>query len=424
MWVVARGPQQRGRPSPPTGARQELWEWEERGTVGRMVAESVRRSAESAQRRQGARTTGPLGGDGAEERRRVAALIARFGIDALCHVHLRPDRSYLFAPDDAGVVSYVVDGRVALLGGDPVAAPSALPRLVRQALDTFAAQRLAVCVVGASATAAHAYAAAGLRAMKLGEEAVVDLPNFDVARLRPKVRRAARHIAACGVTLHVGTMATLDTGLVAQCPAVSRAWLADHGGVTQGFSMTTGAIPDQDDDLNQVVLAARDGQVLGFLTLAQTPACAGLSLDHMRRLRDSPNGLMEALIIHACAHFRDAGVRTLSLNFAPLSDAACPEGEGTAIRALRRALVARVPGRPAHALYLFNRKFASRWTCRYWLFGGKGDLWAACRATLRAEVATPLPLPQPVAAACLAATVGVLPDRMLRGRLGRLEERA
>ena len=188
--------------------------------------------------------------------------------------------------------------------------------------------------------------------------------------------------------------------------------------------MTTGAIPDQDDDLNQVVLAARDGRVLGFLTLAQTPACAGLSLDHMRRLRASPNGLMEALIIHACAHFRDAGVRTLSLNFAPLSDAACPEGEGAAIRALRRALVARVPGRPAHALYLFNRKFASRWTCRYWLYGGKGDLWAACRATLRAEVATPLPLPQPVAAACLAVTVGVLPDRMLRGRLGRLEEKA
>ena len=60
------------------------------------------------------------------DRRRVAALVARYGADALCHVHLHPDRSYLFAPDGDGFVSYALDRRVALLGGDPVCAPEGM----------------------------------------------------------------------------------------------------------------------------------------------------------------------------------------------------------------------------------------------------------------------------------------------------------
>ncbi len=354
----------------------------------------------------------------AEERRRVAALVARHGADALDHLHLRPDRSYLFAPEGDGVVSYRVDGRVALLGGDPVCAPAARPLLVAHARRALAARGLAVCVVGASVAATRAYMEAGLRAVKLGEEAIIDLPAFDAARLRPKVRRAARHIAARGVALHDGTMAGLDPALAAQCPAVARAWLARHGGVLQGFSMGGGPVPGPEDDAYRVVLAARAGRVLGFVTLAPAPAARGLSLDHMRRLPDAPNGLMEALILHAAVAARDAGAATLSLNFAPFCDEECPEGEGAAIRAVRRAVFRHAPGVPARTLYLFNRKFAPRWACRYWLYGGKREVYAACRATVRAEGAA-LRLPPALAAAALAAPLLALPDRLVQSALAR-----
>jgi len=352
------------------------------------------------------------------DRRRVAALVARYGADALCHVHLHPDRSYLFAPDGDGFVSYALDRRVALLGGDPVCAPEALPRLAAHALRAFAGRGLAVCVVGASADAARAYVAGGLHAVKLGEEAIIDLPAFDAARLRPKVRRAARHVAAHGVTLHAGTMAGLDPALTAQCPTVARAWLAGHGGALQGFSMTSGPVPGPADTAYRVVVAARAGRVLGFITLAPVPAARGLSLDHMRRLPDGPNGLMEALIIHAAAAARDAGDATLSLNFAPFCDEERPEGEGATIRALRRAVFKHAPDVPARALYLFNRKFAPRWACRYWLYGGKREVYAACRATLRGELAR-APLPPALAAAALAAPLLALPDRWARPALAR-----
>ena len=90
-----------------------------------------------------------------DERRRARALLARHGTDTLAYFHLRPDRRYIFAPDGAGFVSFVVRGDVALLGGDPLAAPGSLALVVRHAVEILTLQGLSLCVVGAS-THSHA----------------------------------------------------------------------------------------------------------------------------------------------------------------------------------------------------------------------------------------------------------------------------
>ncbi|HVA90123.1 MAG TPA: DUF2156 domain-containing protein, partial [Chloroflexota bacterium] len=273
-----------------------------------------------------------------DDRAHARALVARHGRDSLCYFHLRPDRAYLFDPGRQGFVSFQMRGDVALLGGDPVCPPGGLRPLIRYTLDVFAANGITPCVVGASAEAMRAYRAEGMRAAKLGEEAVIPLPEFEVARLAKRVRRAARVITNQGIVMRIGTMAEMDRNLVEQCEMVSRDWLRHHGGVSQGFSMTSGPIPAADDRNHQVVLAMDPGhsdatpQVLGFVTLAPVPAARALSLDHMRRISDGPNGLTEAMIIRAAEHFRDAGYTGISLNFAALSDKECPEGEGAAIR--------------------------------------------------------------------------------------------
>jgi lysyl-tRNA synthetase class 2 len=340
-----------------------------------------------------------------DERQLARMLLALHGTDALCYFHMRRDRSYLFAPDRDGFISYVVRGDVALLGGDPVCSPPALRALVRHALDVFDANGLKVCVVGASAAAMHAWRAEGMRALKIGEEAIIDLRSFDAVRLAKRVRRAARSIAAHGIEMHVGAMAELDSSLVAQCHMVSREWLNAHGGVEQGFSMTSGPLPptyDRDHQIVLGVLPAADGapgRLLGFLTLAPVPARRGLSLDHMRRVDTAPNGLMESLIMHAAAHYRDAGYSMLSLNFAALCDRECPEGEGAAIRAARSTLFEGARHLPLLSLYRFNKKFEPRWTCRYLLYSSTASLPSVAYATVRAEVAAPALFPGRLGAA-------------------------
>jgi lysyl-tRNA synthetase class 2 len=348
----------------------------------------------------------PVAPASSDERARARALLDRYGRDSLCWFHMRRDRSYLFAPDGDGFMSYRIRGDVALLGGDPVCAPDALRPLIRHALDVFAANGVIPCVIGASTEAMRAYRAEGMHATKLGEEAIISLPEFRVDRLAKRVRRAARVIAGQDIQMHIGAMADLDPILVGQCEAVSRDWLATHGGVAQGFSMTSGPIPTADDREHQVVLAAAPGDdptvpvhVLGFLTLAPVPAAHALSLDHMRRTSDAPNGLTEAMIIRAAEHFRDAGYSGISLNFAALSDKECPQGEGAAIRAARAAVFEGARYLPLRSLYRFNKKFDPVWSCRYGLYPSTASLPAAVIATVGAEVAAPTLLPERLAAA-------------------------
>jgi lysyl-tRNA synthetase class 2 len=340
-----------------------------------------------------------------EEHRRARALFMRYGSDALSYFHLRADRSYIFAPGERGFISFVVRGDLALLGGDPVAAPRAMGEVVRHALDVLAAQGFKVCVVGASTRAMQVYREAGMHAIKIGEEAVIDLPAFSRDHLAKRVRRAARHIEALGIEIATGTTATLDPRLIGQCEAVSRAWLAVHGEQEQGFSMTSGPLPGPHTTDHQIVMAADRSEgaprLLGFVTLAPIPAARGLSLDHMRRLPDAPNGLTEALIIHASEQYRDAGYSMISLNFAAFCDKECPDGEGAALLATRKAIFEHVRHLPLRSLYMFNKKFEPTWSCRYWLYQGASSLPAAAYATIRAEVAGPMLLPGPLGAVLL-----------------------
>ncbi|HXT34172.1 MAG TPA: phosphatidylglycerol lysyltransferase domain-containing protein, partial [Chloroflexota bacterium] len=156
---------------------------------------------------------------------------------------------------------------------------------------------------------------------------------------------------------------------------------------------------------HQVVMAVSSGdgesppRLLGFITLAPVPAARALSLDHMRRVHEAPNGLTEAMIIRAAEHFRDAGYTGISLNFAALSDKECPEGEGAAIRAARAAVFEGARYLPLRSLYRFNKKFNPVWSCRYALYPSPASLPAAVIATMGAEVAAPTLLPGRLGAA-------------------------
>src|SRR6202022_3156496 len=82
-----------------------------------------------------------------------------------------------------------------------------------------------------------AYRAVGMRLVKFGEEAIVDLPTFTLdtpkrANLRREVSRARR----AGLSATVLPWSALTPALLSELQEVSRTWLRGRGG-EMGFSM-------------------------------------------------------------------------------------------------------------------------------------------------------------------------------------------
>ena len=89
----------------------------------------------------------------------------------------------------------------------------------------------------------------------------------------------------------------------------------------------------------------------------------------MRRRRDTPNGLMEFLIVEAIAWAREHGVSELSLNFAVFAKALSATADSPLhLRALRTVLLRFDRFFQLERLHSFNRKFFPVWRPRFVCF--------------------------------------------------------
>jgi len=328
---------------------------------------------------------------GDPERRRARELVRRHGRDTLAAFKLRSDLDYLFSPDGHAFLGYRVEGGVLLAAGDPVGPPDALSALLDRAHEFAELHGLRLGVLGASRATATAARAAGLRALYLGDEAILDLRSFSLqGRAIRKVRQSVSRLAQAGYTTELVDAASLGPSLLRELQEVSCRWRA--GKPERGFAMAI-ALEDPGARAGVVVLA-RDGEgrVRGWLHFLPSFGRPAMSLASMRRDPATPNGLMEFLVVRAAEALRARGVAELSLNFAAFArPLRSPRGYGD--RVLARLLG--VAGRrfQIESLYRFNAKFFPRWEPRYLLYQSAAALPRIGLAALLAEGQVRLPTP-------------------------------
>jgi lysyl-tRNA synthetase, class II len=297
------------------------------------------------------------------ERRAVRELVDAYGTDSLSFFALRRDKSYHFSASGRAFLAYRVVAGAALISGDPVGDRSEFDALLAD-FEAFAhARGWRLAVVGALGENLQYYERLGMRAIAIGDEAVLVPEEFSLeGRAIRKVRQSVSRLTKAGYRFRVVAADELDEELRAQLDAVSREWRGRQ--VERGFSMAM-------DDLfapgtSFAVAQAPDGTVGGFLHLAPAPADAGWSLSTMRRRPDSPNGLMEFLVVETLAWAKALGAPEVSLNFCALTDYVAPERAVTVPRRLvRRGLLAADSVFQLERLHSFSRKFHPHWRPRY-----------------------------------------------------------
>jgi lysyl-tRNA synthetase class 2 len=323
-------------------------------------------------------------------RQAAAALVRSHGSDTLAFFKLRGDQHYFFSHDGRAFVGYRIENGVLLVSGDPVGPEDAFPDLFRQLRAFAAARGLKLGAVGASERVGPLYQGLGLRTIYLGDEAIIELERFSLeGRQIRKVRQSVSRLSKAGYRAELHVLSELDAGTLEQVESVLER--GRQGAPERGFSMAMDDLCGQHGE-DTLVMLARDeaGAIRGVLHFVPVFGRAAASLSFMRRDPDTPNGLMEFMVVRAIELLREHGLAELSLNFAAF--ARWMHSPSRRIERLLGRLVAL--GNPffqIESLYRFNAKFFPRWESRYLVYEGTFGLARTGIAAMWAEGQLPKP---------------------------------
>jgi lysyl-tRNA synthetase, class II len=331
----------------------------------------------------------------ARDRADARRIVLESGTDTLDYFALRRDKDYFFGAGRDAFIAYRVSGGVALISGDPVGRPAPCAELVRGFVEFGHRHGWRIAAIGVGPDFVPTYEAAGLRTVYIGDEAVVDPRTFSLeGRAIRKVRQSVNRLEKAGYTVIVRRRDELTPELLASLLRVSQLWLG--GQPERGFSMSMDDLwaPEHDSAVFAIALAG-DGRPHGFIHFVPVPQARSLSLSAMRRLPDTPNGLMEFVLCETFAWGRDNDIERVSLNFNAFGELLRSEEENlpgwerllktTLERADRYFQVERLLG--------FNRKFFPRWEPRHAAFEQRRDLPLAAIVLLTAESLVEVPRP-------------------------------
>ncbi|MFG2333737.1 phosphatidylglycerol lysyltransferase domain-containing protein [Streptomyces sp. NPDC048604] len=323
-----------------------------------------------------------------DDERKLRALLDRHGDrDSLGYFALRREKSVVWSPSEKAAVAYRVVGGVSLASGDPIGDPEAWPGAIEPWLAEAREHGWIPAVMGASEEAGTIYARHGLDALELGDEALVDTAEFTLeGRAMRTVRQAYNRVKRAGYEVRVRRHEDIPDDEMTVLLAKADDWR--DGETERGFSMALGRLGDPADG-RCVMLECTDekGELRALLSFVPWGP-KGLSLDLMRRDRDSDNGLMEFMVIELLQHAQEIGITQVSLNFAmfrSVFERGARLGAGPVLRMWRSLLSFFSRWWQIESLYRANAKYRPIWEPRFMLFEKSADLLRIGLAAGRAE---------------------------------------
>ncbi|HLI52498.1 MAG TPA: phosphatidylglycerol lysyltransferase domain-containing protein, partial [Thermomicrobiaceae bacterium] len=320
------------------------------------------------------------------ETERARQLIERFGNSSLDRFKYWPDKHQFFAAGGAGVVSYGLSGRMAVVLGDPSARDDT-------AFDETLDQFIDFCDLNGWQPAFHqtpparldAYRQRGFTAVMIGREAIVPLDGFtltgksmgDLRSARNRARREGRRVEAIEPPL--------SDEVIQELREVSEEWLRLAGRRERTFTLGQFE-PAYVRESPVLVLRSENGRAEAFVNLIRDGVPGELTFDLMRHRVDAPNGAMDLLILAMIDLGRDRGCSSLSLGMVPFVNTGSAEPKEAGIlvdRAIAR--LARPMGRffASENLFAYKNKFHPVWEPRYLIVRSVAQLPRATFALTR-----------------------------------------
>lgn len=304
----------------------------------------------------------PLAGPDASEIGKLREVVA--GAEhTVANLALVGDKAVLFSDDYKSFLMYGVSGRSWVAMGDPVGPAAIRVELARRfrALAQQNGGRALFYLVAPENL--PAYVDLGFSVIKVGETALVALDTFTLdGGSRKSLRRARKNAIASGCEFSVVAAREIHP-LLPELRRVSDGWLALKHRKEKGFSL--GYFDDRYLEQCPAAVVRRNGRVIGFANIWQSPEAGELSVDLMRYAPDAPPGMMDYLLSEVMLWGKAQGYRSFDLGMAPL--AGMESGDGAPAWHRLAALVFS----RSHRFYNFDgvrkykEKFEPSWRGRY-----------------------------------------------------------
>jgi phosphatidylglycerol lysyltransferase len=257
----------------------------------------------------------PPNADEIARARRIATRQSR--PDAL--LALMGDKSFLFSNSGLGFLMFATRGRTWAALGDPVGPATEWPELVWRFIELADRHGGRAAFYQIPASSLPLYLDAGLKILKLGEEARVFLPTFTLegsarAELRYAIKRGERD----GLQFEMIPPERVGS-IIDQIEHISDAWVNKHAkGGEKHFSV---AAFQRDYLLAQsVALLHQNGEAVAFASVMATQIRDEVTVGLMRyKPGEASRYAMEYLFVRLIELLRKQGYRHFSLGMVPLS---------------------------------------------------------------------------------------------------------
>jgi len=255
-----------------------------------------------------------------QERRTACALTHKYGTNTISYFALERGKSFFFSKSGKSFISYVLEGDVAVVAGDPVGPEEEMLPVISQFISFCHEQDWRTIFWQVRDAYTGLYREAGMHLLKIGEDPVITIDSFTLAgKAMANVRTSIRHAEKAGLHVVFYRGHVNDAGQLAQMEQISRAWLESKGGSEMGFSMGRFDVHGDDEQVYAVAVDA-DNNVYGFVSFVPIYGRKGWGIDLMRRSARIPVGTMELLIVRSMDYLKARGAEIMSLGLAPMSN--------------------------------------------------------------------------------------------------------
>ncbi len=307
------------------------------------------------------------------QRERARSIVLAHGGAATDFFKTSPDKSLFFSSRGDAFVAYRVAASVAVALGDPVGPDAAIEDAIRDYLALCDANDWEPAFYQTGPRYLPVYRRFGLRRLKIGDEAIVDLAAFSLdGRPWKDLRNRLSRLERDGVAFRHWEP-PLDDELLDRLEVTSRAWLSIPGRRERRFSLGR-------FERNYVrscpvsALTAADGDVLAFVNVIRSYRPGETTVDLMRHRPDAPNGTMDCLFVRHFQAMRRAGFVRFNLGMAPMAGFQEGEVAGPEERAIHAFLRHLNFVFSFEGLRRYKAKFATSWEPVYLIYGRRLDL--------------------------------------------------